>query len=292
MGMVIAIWGTDGEHVYAVGTGPQFSPGRMIQRGIDGIWSDMNAPLTYDAGKQVFETSIQDIWGDNPDELFMLVTVNGNFSGWHTKILRRKVTDGVAWETMQTPTINGTFWLKKLWGTSASDLFAVGGKVNEDGWQGAVLWHFDGCGWTDLSSALPSNISFLASVHGYGSEVMAVGAVGYRTPDSTGHGVRVSSGTDLLYWTTYEDLTSNDDSAVQMPRSGTALVGGSVVTSTGLNADGDARLSTFSQGGWTEGTQFSTFSAGVYGINHVSANVYWITTESLSHPYIFRVTCQ
>ncbi len=67
-----------------------------------------------------------------------------------------------------------------VWGSSASNLYAVGGDPdNETG--GGVLWHFDGVTWTsvDLSEALPGGVPTLFKVWGRAAnDVYVVGLEG------------------------------------------------------------------------------------------------------------------
>ncbi len=74
----------------------------------------------------------------------------------------------------------GTQTLFGVWGTSAADIFVVGGDPNDET-SGGVIWHFDGFAWSvvDLSAVLPSGVPTLYKVWGRSSDdVYVVGRSG------------------------------------------------------------------------------------------------------------------
>ncbi|MCX8072670.1 MAG: hypothetical protein N3C12_09485 [Candidatus Binatia bacterium] len=67
-----------------------------------------------------------------------------------------------------------------VWGTSAANIFVVGGDPNDET-GGGVLWHFDGVVWSavDLSGVLPTGVPTLYKVWGRSADdVYAVGQSG------------------------------------------------------------------------------------------------------------------
>lgn len=77
--------------------------------------------------------------------------------------------DGQQWEPQESGT---NAWLYGVWGSSASDVFAVGGNAGGPG----IIRHFDGTSWTSMTSNASES---LRSVSGTSStNVIAVGASG------------------------------------------------------------------------------------------------------------------
>ena len=74
----------------------------------------------------------------------------------------------------------GTETLFGIWGTSAGDIWAVGGNPTDES-GGGVVWHFDGITWSvvDLSALLPGGVPTLYKVWGRSAtDVYAVGRSG------------------------------------------------------------------------------------------------------------------
>jgi hypothetical protein len=88
--------------------------------------------------------------------------------------------DGSTWSSMASPT---TDTLAAVWGSSGSDVFAVGGSADfPSGTSDAVVVHYDGSSWTAMPivpNAWPGTSMFLNSVWGASSSsVVAVGSAG------------------------------------------------------------------------------------------------------------------
>ncbi len=81
--------------------------------------------------------SLTDVWGPASDNLFA--------TGLQGVVLRY---DGASWKKTQTPTQEQ---LNALWGTSGTDVFAVGGSFSGGGNTGVIL-RFNGSAWTTAHS--------------------------------------------------------------------------------------------------------------------------------------------
>jgi hypothetical protein len=107
------VWGTSPANAYAAG----FDEIIFIQ--YDGNeWSAMTSPTLE---------GMNDIWGFSDDDVFAV--------GAEGAVLHY---DGNAWSVVS----NLATWLGAIWGTSASDLYAVGD----------VIFHYDGSTWSTMAS--------------------------------------------------------------------------------------------------------------------------------------------
>jgi uncharacterized protein YjdB len=106
------VWGTSPTDAYAVG----FSQTTLIHYDGSG-WSPMSSPTLED---------MNDVWGFSSEDVY---GVSGEGA-----VLRY---NGSAWSVVSRP----ASWLNAIWGTSASDLYAVG-----DG-----ILHYDGSTWSSMS---------------------------------------------------------------------------------------------------------------------------------------------
>lgn len=121
-GALIGLSGTSHEDVWAVGGNPGDGDGAFVLH-FDGAWQRV---LT---GHQV------DLWW-----VHALEPGSAFFGGSGGTILRY---DGQSFEKLPTP---GTSTVFGIWGTHASDLWAVGGDPAKPG--NAFVWRFDGQSWS------------------------------------------------------------------------------------------------------------------------------------------------
>jgi hypothetical protein len=160
IGALFSVWGSSGEHVYAVG-GQQgdagFSQGAMLVR-TAGAWTTAALPA---------ETPKLN-WIHGRDDLRVVVGERGAI------LMRDGDDEGAAWTT------HGCATVLPLWGTwitAADDVWAVGG----DGFdRPPVLCHYDGVAWSNVElPALSIDAKALFKVFGAAADdVWAVGDQG------------------------------------------------------------------------------------------------------------------
>ena len=156
---VLSISGTSPTDVYAVGADPHDNRGPYVVHYDGTAWRRLDTGATGD----LWWISVTPIDGDfymaGADGLVLQYDPPSNHFTRHT-----------------TP--DATTQLFGIWGTSASNLWAVGG----DDEQRAVLWHYDGMMWTvqDVSGVVRQDVpTTLFKVWGTGaSDVYAVGETG------------------------------------------------------------------------------------------------------------------
>jgi hypothetical protein len=179
-------WGASGSDVYASGTTYQYyeSPLASAILHYDGsTWSSVrNFPTT-----QKIEI-LAGLWGMDSSNVFV---AGGEIFGYETAsnplvqgiiFQYNGVSWSIAWQ--YGAFYLGYFTFAGIWGSSASDVFAVGNWDNEDlinPVSGFVVAHFDGNSWTPMHSA--SNVGgyyHLSAIWGAShSNVFAVGNSGY-----------------------------------------------------------------------------------------------------------------
>jgi hypothetical protein len=148
------VWGSAPDDVYAVGQDEQTEPGTGVVLHFDGAtWS----PVLEQVG-----LSLEGVWGSSATDVFvvgsLLDLAGDDFPAtsaiWHY--------DGHAWSPMRPPSDAGM--LKEVWGSSASDVYAVG--------QAGQVLHYDGSVWT----ASTQTDDTLLGIWGFGpGDVYAVG---------------------------------------------------------------------------------------------------------------------
>ncbi len=197
-GWLLSVWGPSASSVYAMGGQP--GAGRLHH--FDGSsWAPVDVPeatplltwaygfsdsditfvgdagavlhfdgTTFTAQSTPTTENLWGVWGAAPDDLYA-VGGSGRDGGVPTLLH----FDGAAWSAVTLPTlqkanVNALF---KVWGTSATNVYAVGQR-------GTVL-HFDGASWTeelvgasdDLISIWGTDSSHVYAVGGRGNGIMA-----------------------------------------------------------------------------------------------------------------------
>ena len=141
---LVDIWGASSVDVFAVG----HKPGAVgtIAHYNGHSWTEvLSRPGSYIAG----------VWGASPKDVFAVGYLLSTGHIYHF--------DGTAWSVTTDPHV-----LFRLWGTSGSNVYAVG-------LQGAIV-HFDGKSWTPMEVPVESDL--LAIWGASGTDVFAVGDAG------------------------------------------------------------------------------------------------------------------
>jgi hypothetical protein len=131
------IWGSSSSDVFALAVPAGGGGGAILH--YDGTrWS------TMDSGKW-----LRGVWGSSASDVFAVGT-RWDGTAWYGTILHY---DGTSWTAMETPTtvddtpVDG---LCAVWGSSSSDVFAVGDI-------GTIL-HYDGASWNSMDSGIGHNL--------------------------------------------------------------------------------------------------------------------------------------
>ncbi len=121
------IWGSSYTNIYAVG-----SSGVILH--YDGSWSQMTSPAAE---------RLEDAWGSSSSNIFAVGSPRLVGSTRYYTILR---WNGSSWSVMSTSSVPAgkSGILRSVWGSSGSDVFAVG----DDG----VVLRYNGSDWTAMSS--------------------------------------------------------------------------------------------------------------------------------------------
>ena len=215
---VTDVWGTASDNVFAVGGGPEIahydgtSWSSMDAAGADhtlwGVWGtsgtdifavgDGGTVLHYDgASWSLMDAGVSDgltgVWGAAPNAVFAVGAAGARFY------------DGEAWSSMSE--VEGSPWwvwgtsvddvhfqdvagTRGVWGSSPSDIFAVG--------RAGEIWHYDGASWTEMDSGTDA---YLLGVWGSSPrDVYAVGDAGTILHYDGTSWSPLDSGTDLDLW--------------------------------------------------------------------------------------------
>jgi hypothetical protein len=144
-----SIWGASPSDVWAVGG--DFGGGVIVH--YDGVrWSSVSVPSGAKDLRSVWGTSASDVWA-----------VRGGTTGGGTTGAAILHYDGTTWSGVSSPTVNsGALGLSSVWGTSASDVWAVGTYYyTSQSAFGLVIFHYDGTSWSSpVSGAIATNPFF------------------------------------------------------------------------------------------------------------------------------------
>jgi len=165
---LMSISGTSATDVYAVGADPGDGFGPYVLHYDGSTWQRLNTGVSGD----LWWISVAPIDGQ-----FYMAGVNG--------IVLRYDPQTNHFSTFTTPGMETLFG---IWGTSASDLWAVGGNPTDES-GGGVLWHFDGITWSavDLSGLFPGGVPTLYKVWGRSvTDIYAVAGTGLQVFDGDG----------------------------------------------------------------------------------------------------------
>jgi hypothetical protein len=196
----------------------------------------------------------QAVWGFGSTVFAVMLTDPGQTYSTDINVYR-KVGAG-SWSLMTLPSHSLGTVVTRMWGRSESDVFMVG-YVNDQ--TGAptdphqpvkvVLYHYDGCVWSDLSNTIPSDVVALWDISGAGGRVVVAG-ITQANPDTVGVTL-VSS--DLSSWTRFNSQQAAVYVGVWMPRRGAILaVGAHGDPESGSQYPGYARIAISSMDVCTE----------------------------------------
>jgi len=183
---ILSIAGTAANDVYAVGADPDsddLGPYVLHYNGTN--WRRINSGLSGD------------LWWISVD------AIDGAFYVCGEGGLIAKLT--LATGAFEAFTTSGAETIYGIWGSSATNLWAVGGDVDDPDTSG-VIWHFDGANWTavDVTSISANGIPILYKVWGRSaSEVYAVGRLGYVLRFDGTNWTKPTSGTTRTIFTVH-----------------------------------------------------------------------------------------
>lgn len=165
-----AIWGSDAEHMFAVGMGGAIG-GRQ-----EGAWAPMASPTTW---------HLWDIWGSSARKVFAV--------GDRGRIVE---FDGTTWRNVESNVENT---LRGVWGASSNDVYAVG--------DGGIATHFDGVAWSPVETGTNANLLAIAGTAG---EAYAVGTDGTVLRVQNGVWTPMETGTQMWLYTVAVRASSGD----------------------------------------------------------------------------------
>lgn len=199
---ILSVSGTASDDVYAVGADPGDGLGPYV--------------LHYDgaAWKRLVSGASGDLWWVSVN------MIDGAFymAGGEGKVLRYTPANG-QFENLAVP---GGPSLFGVWGSSSTDLWTVGGYLDDPD-AGGVIARFDGQVWTelDLSGIAPDGLPTLYKVWGRGpADVYAVGRRGLILHFDGASWSRVSNDTERTLFT----IHGNDSEVVATGGAGKAVI--------------------------------------------------------------------
>ena len=165
------IWGSSASDVFSVG-----EPGGRFDAGIFHFNGETWSSQSSEAGVTLYA-----LWGSGSTDVYAVGTSPLGERGYDGVILHY---DGASWTTMPGPGVGSADGSVKVaffsvWGTSATDVFAVG-EVNTD-FNQALITHWDGTRWSAMPLAAADD-RVLRDVSGTSGQ--DVYAVGYLDPGS------------------------------------------------------------------------------------------------------------
>ncbi len=286
------ISGTRLDNMWAVGAN---RPVAIIRRAADGTWSEQTNGLVSKTGWNI--RWAQSIWASEDSAFVTTEETNPCPNGCTTA--QAQETDagiyqwvGSSWKAMDLPAHEKHIGLQKIWGTSNTDVFAVGCIFDAQPDSGTfqscirgVLWHYDGCTWSDLTGSVPQDVRALNGVHGSGGHIVVVGAAITADRDRP---VRLFS-TDLNQWQRSDGTIRAGDGPVWMAGANNIYVGSTLEDAAGNDVIDGARVTLLSNGAW----QQPVYTGGsadevVSGISVGSAP--YIATQGSSGARVY--TCQ
>ncbi len=133
---LLGVWGNSSSDVFAVGLS-----GTVLHYDGDS-WSTMSSGTSWD---------LAGIWGSSASDVFAVGGGSGGADATHDTPWSEFVIlhyDGSRWSTAYSGT---SFELCGVWGSSATDVFAVGAR----GSAGGNILHYDGSAWSPMSTNTP-----------------------------------------------------------------------------------------------------------------------------------------
>jgi hypothetical protein len=269
---------------YVLAAGANGTRAALYAREDGGAWKEIGPNFAW------WEAlTISSVWTTSRSEIFLLAGGYDNVD-LNPFISRGKIYRGNAsgWTAMQVPQYSQTVLMRKIWGTSANDIFAVGTMVNgENQPVKGILWHYDGCTWSDIT--LPSDVIQITDVHGSNGTVAIVGyAAGLKA-------IRLLS-RDLMNWTRYNGQTQLVDDLVYMFTSSSLVIGSSHTSPEGSVYSGAARLSGLFNSTWTDPAPIDNTAMEATGFSFVqSHHTLLISAQDgagTQRARLYKVNCQ
>ncbi|MFL5495980.1 MAG: hypothetical protein ACJ8DC_16470 [Gemmatimonadales bacterium] len=169
-----SVWGSSASDVFALG-----EPGGTWDSGIfhyDGhAWSPQASE---------HDVTLHALWGSGANDVFA--------AGFRVDGVRPQGVllhyDGNAWSTMAGPAIGETdveVYFESLWGTSGSDVFAVGNFYHS--YENGLIAHYDGTSWSKMSIPYEAGRELVDVFGTSSSDVYAVGSINF--PDAPRFGI-------------------------------------------------------------------------------------------------------
>jgi hypothetical protein len=259
-------------------------PYAMLIKLQDGDWqAETVQPMVTDV------EAVRSIWaGDGV--VVVSADIQDSSVNWDSYIY---IKQGETWIKTQTPLHQVPFRILKVWGRSANEIYAVGGKLEVEnnsiaGWMEAVLWRYNGSSWSEVTTP-PTDFTYFSDVHGNADgEIYVSGVARYN---ENGRGAILVS-TDLVNWTRHDVAFLTAADSVATLRAGAAIAG---LWMSDSPISGDARISVSSEWSWNSPEHFSSAVNYVNGIVFVPDSnevIFTATTGSDGTGNVFRSTCQ
>jgi len=151
---LLSIWGTSASDIWAVGADDGNGP--LLVHFDGSTWSRV------DTGT---EGDLWWVWGDGANTLFL--------SGAGGKVVTMDIGAGTFTEHQAA---DPNLTLFGLWGTSATDVWTVGGNVN--GLRDGGIIHYDGTDWTEVATVAPRDTTVRSAFKVWGTSPDDVWVVG------------------------------------------------------------------------------------------------------------------
>ena len=128
------VWANSPTDVYAAGILVEENATGSVYHYDGSTWTPMSLP------RQGADELLFGVWGLSGTEIFAFGVNQFGFGEYAPLIMRY---DGTAWQTFAVPA--GDMYITDMWGTSGSDLYAVGGRFESPT---QLVMHYDGTSWS------------------------------------------------------------------------------------------------------------------------------------------------
>jgi predicted outer membrane repeat protein len=174
-GYLHSSWGTATSDIYAVGRGYDesgyFRPMPLLYHNNGAVWIQSSLPLP----DGMIRGTLSRVWGSSSSDVYAVGYVQGVSRTMFPLLYHN---DGTAWKEASPALPDGwnEGFLNGVWGTSANDVYVVGGGIDADWNHLPLIYHNDGTGWKHISLSVPD--SLLYAVWGSGTGVVYVAGEG------------------------------------------------------------------------------------------------------------------
>jgi hypothetical protein len=173
MSQFYSVWGSSASEVYVVGSAVVNHYDAPLIYHYDGSSWKLTIPSLPGGW---YTAEVNGIWGSSASDIYVVGTGWDQFADMDKPLIYHY--DGSSWETSILSLPNGWTedWLAGVWGSSASDVYAVAGDVFA-GAMVSIIYHYNGSSWKPLIPSMSSeDRSGLSAV--WGSSATNVYAVG------------------------------------------------------------------------------------------------------------------